>query len=50
MAYQASLFKLTYHVTEKDLTKEKEIIDELRIRNGNLEISISEQEETRDAL
>ena len=45
-----SLFKLTYHLTEKDITKEKEMIDELRIRNGNLEISISEQEEARDAL
>ena len=45
-----SLFKLTYHLTEKDITKEKEMIDELRIRNGNLEISISEQEEIRDAL
>ena len=45
-----SLFKLTYHLTEKDIAKEKEMIDELRIRNGNLEISISEQEETRDAL
>ena len=45
-----SLFKLTYHLTEKDITKEKEMIDELRVRNGNLEISISEQEEIRDAL
>lgn len=45
-----SLFKLTYHLTEKDTAKEKEMIDQLRIRNGNLEISISEQEETRDAL
>lgn len=45
-----SLFKLTYNLTEKDIAKEKEMIDELRIRNGNLEISISEQEETRDAL
>lgn len=45
-----SLFKLTYHLTEKDIAKEKEMIDQLRIRNGNLEISISEQEETRDAL
>ena len=45
-----SLFKLTYHLTEKDITKEKEMIDELRIRNGNLEISISEQEEARDVL
>ena len=45
-----SLFKLTYHLTEKDITKEKEMIDELRVRNGNLEISISEQEEARDVL
>lgn len=45
-----SLFKLTYHLTEKDIAQEKEMIDELRIRNGNLEISVSEQEETRDAL
>lgn len=45
-----SLFKLTYHLTEKDVAKEKEMIDQLRVRNGNLEISISEQEETRDAL
>lgn len=39
-----SLFKLTYHITLKDLTKEKEFIDALRCRNGNLEISISRQE------
>ena len=45
-----SLFKLTYNITEKDVAKEKEMIDELRVRNGNLEISISEQEEIRDAL
>ena len=45
-----SMFRLTYNLTLKDATKEKEMIDELRIRNGNLEISISEQEETRDAL
>ena len=45
-----SLFKLTYNITEKNVAKEKEMIDELRVRNGNLEISISEQEETRDAL
>jgi hypothetical protein len=39
-----SLFKLTYHITLKDLSTEKEFIDELRCRNGNLEISISRQE------
>lgn len=39
-----SLFKLTYHVTLKELGTEKEFIDALRCRNGNLEISISRQE------
>lgn len=41
-----SLFKLTYHVTLKDTEKEKEkeMIDKLRCRNGNLEISVSRQE------
>lgn len=39
-----SLFKLTYDLTLRDPAKEKEFIDELRCRNGNLEISISYQE------
>ena len=36
-----SMFRLTYDVTLKDLGLEKEFIDKLRCRNGNLEISIS---------
>ncbi|MBQ3559885.1 MAG: DUF4956 domain-containing protein [Agathobacter sp.] len=39
-----SLFKLTYNITLMDVTKEKEFIDQLRCRNGNLEISIMKQE------
>lgn len=39
-----SLFRLTYNFTLKDPSKEKEFIDKLRCRNGNLEISISKQE------
>ncbi len=39
-----SMFKLTYNVNLKDVSKEKEFIDELRCRNGNLEISMSLQE------
>ena len=31
-----SMFKLTYFITLKDLSKEKEFIDEIRCRNGNL--------------
>ncbi len=39
-----SLFKLTYDITLKKDVSEKEMIDELRIRNGNLEISISKKD------
>lgn len=34
-----SLFELTYEITLRDLTREKAFIDELRCRNGNLNIS-----------
>lgn len=39
-----SLFRLTYNLTLKSCGKEKEMIDKLRCRNGNLEITISKQE------
>lgn len=39
-----SLYRLTYQVTLKDSDKEKEMIDAIRCRNGNLEIAISRQE------
>ena len=39
-----SMFRLTYNVTLKDATKEKEMIDRIRERNGNLEIMVSKQE------
>ena len=39
-----SLFKLTYNVTLIYMTKEKEFIDKLRCRNGNLEIILCRQE------
>lgn len=38
-----SIFRLTYDIVLKDAAKEKEFIDELRCRNGNLEISVSRQ-------
>lgn len=37
-----SLFELTYHIQMKDQTKEKEMMDALRTRNGNLTIISSE--------
>ncbi len=38
-----SMFRLTYDVVLKDPAKEKELIDKLRCRNGNLEIDVSRQ-------
>lgn len=45
-----SMFKLTYQIMLKDIRQEKEFIDELRCRNGNLEISMSRQESGLDEL
>lgn len=39
-----SLFRLTYHLKMKEGSNEKNLMDDLRCRNGNLEISISRQE------
>lgn len=39
-----SLFKLTYNVKFKEMNTEKNFIDEIRCRNGNLEITMSSQE------
>lgn len=39
-----SLFRLTYNLKLISAGKEKEMIDKLRCRNGNLEITISKQE------
>ena len=38
-----SMFKLTYDVVLKDPSREKELIDRIRCRNGNLEINVSRQ-------
>lgn len=46
-----SLFKLSYEIVLKDSSTEKEFIDNLRTRNGNLEISVSEhQTQSADQL
>lgn len=45
-----SLFKLTYDVILRDPKTEKELIDKLRCRNGNLEISVSKQETVASGL
>ena len=43
-ANMGSMFRLTYNVTLKDSAKEKQMIDRIRERNGNLEITVSKQE------
>ncbi len=45
-----SLYKLTYNVTLRPEKNEKEFIDQLRCRNGNLEISVSRQESAAGEL
>ncbi len=43
-AAMGSLYKIKYDVVLCDITKEKEFVDELRCRNGNLEVSIYDKE------
>lgn len=45
-ANMGSLFRLTYNLTLNSIGAEKELIDKLRCRNGNLEISVSRKETT----
>ena len=39
-----SMFRLTYNIALSDPATEKQMIDEIRVRNGNLEISVSNQD------
>ena len=39
-----SMFRITYNIRLKSTDVEKKMIDDLRIRNGNLEITVSKQE------
>ena len=39
-----SMFRLTYNITLKDASREKQMLDCIRERNGNLEITVSRQE------
>ncbi|MGN1418005.1 MAG: DUF4956 domain-containing protein [Acutalibacteraceae bacterium] len=45
-----SLFKLTYEIKLKDSKLEKEMIDAIRCRNGNLEISCAKAAENAEIL
>lgn len=39
-----SMYKLTYNIELSDVTREKEMLDKIRCRNGNLEIAVSKQD------
>lgn len=45
-----TLFELTYQITMKEESQEKEFIDELRCRNGNLNIMMSTEENSDTRL
>ena len=45
-----SMYKLAYEITLKDLSTQRDFIDELRVRNGNLEIGISEVVDTHEKM
>lgn len=49
-ANMGSLFKIKYNITLKNAEDEKDFIDDLRCRNGNLEISMARQEMTGNEL
>ncbi|MGN0768843.1 MAG: DUF4956 domain-containing protein [Christensenellales bacterium] len=39
-----SMFRVTYNIVLKDSSREKQFVDELRCRNGNLEISLERKD------
>ena len=45
-----SLFKLVYNIGLKDEHRQKAMIDEIRCRNGNLEVALTHQEMMADEL
>jgi hypothetical protein len=45
-----SLYELRYHVSLRDKSEEKAFLDNLRCRNGNLNISIGRIPESKEQL
>ncbi len=48
MIDMGSMYELKYNIILKDVNKQKEFIDELRVRNGNLKIILSRELEEGD--
>ena len=49
-ASMGSLFQLTYSINMKDVSEQKAMIDEIRCRNGNLDISLGRPIVSREEL
>ena len=49
-ANMGSMYKLKYRVTMKDLAKQKELIDKVRVRNGNLEVAVMREDTEHQGL
>ena len=49
-ANMGSLYKLVYNVGLRDLSRQRDLIDELRCRNGNLEVAIAHQDAGNEEL
>ena len=49
-ANMGSMYKLKYKVTMKDLAQQKELIDKVRVRNGNLEVAVIREETEHQGL
>ena len=45
-----SLFRLEYRITVKNVIQEKQMIDDLRCRNGNLEILCGRVSSSKEEL
>jgi hypothetical protein len=45
-----SLYKLTYRIGLADVSQERDLINEIRCRNGNLEVALTEQPTAAEAL
>lgn len=49
-SHMGSMYKLTYHIDLKNQEKEKELLDALRCRNGNLEIICAKRSSIKTEL
>ena len=49
-ANMGSMFRLTYRVVMKDPSQQRELIDKIRVRNGNLEVAVLREDTVRSGL